>query len=271
MVCIILALIAYLCINSDNKTMTFLRHKAASLLFVFTLASQLAMAAPTYSAQPGEKDKKSDKGGGGATPNYGISGYARLTSNFLDRGLSYSNNGFAMNATVLVNLGSQFKLGFWGSNISKLGNDDDNLWLKYVAEVFVDFQSNSKFVFYVHDDHFYKTQNRNGIRYGFRLDYSKFSGLLEWQNNYEGTGSSAYYARVKMNTKFSERTGYELGAGYTMEYSQVYANYIDLLATGYYNAFPNSRIEAGMTLPSNTSQFGDRSRPGYFLGFQLNY
>lgn len=251
--------------------MTFLRHWP-SLLFVFMLTSQFVMAAPTYSAGPGDKPKpKEEKDSGGAKPNYDVSGYARLTSNFLDRGLSYSNGGFAMNAAFLVNLGSQFKFGFWGSNISKLGNDDDNLWIKYIAEVFVDFQTNSKFVFYVHDDHYYKTQALNGIRYGFKLDWGRFTGLLEWQNNYEGTSSSAYYTRVKFNKKYTEKTGLELGAGYTMEYSQQYSNYIDVFGTGYLLAFPNGRLEAGMTLPSNTSQFGNRSRLGYFVGLQLNY
>ncbi|AZZ35825.1 hypothetical protein CIK05_03090 [Bdellovibrio sp. qaytius] len=242
------------------------------LFFVFTLTAQIAVAAaPTYSAGPGDKKKDDKKDAVGTTPTYAVTGYARLTSNFIDRGLSYSNGGFAMNASFLVNLGSQLRFGFWGSNISKLGNDDDNLWLKYVAEVVVDFQTNSKFVFYVHDDHFYKTQSLNGIRYGFKLDYGRFTGLLEWQNNYEGTGSSAYYTRVKFNKKYSEKTGLELGAGYTMEYSQRYHNYIDVLGTGYYNAFPNGRLEAGMTLPSNMSQFGNRSRLGYFVGMSLTY
>lgn len=251
--------------------MTVLRHKVL-LFFVFILSAQIVTAAPVYSAGPGDKDKKKDeKESTGAKPSYDVSGYARLTSNFIDRGLSMSNGGFAMNASFLVNLGSQLKFGFWGSNISKLGNDDDNLWIKYMAEVYVDFQTNSKFVFYVHDDHYYKTQSLNGIRYGFKLDYGRFTGLLEWQNNYEGTGSSAYYTRVKFNKKYTEKTGLELGAGYTMEYSQRYSNYIDLSGTAYYNAFPNGKLEAGLTLPTNTSQFGNRSRLGYFLALQLNY
>lgn len=249
--------------------MTLLR-SLLLLIFVFTLSAQ-AIAAPTYSAGPGDKKKDDKKEAAGATPTYAVTGHARLTSNYIDRGLSYTNGGFGMNASFLVNLGSQLRFGFWGSNISKLGNDDDNLWLKYVAEVVVDFQANSKFVFYVHDDHYYKTQSLNGIRYGFKLDYGRFTGLLEWQNNYEGTGASAYYGRLKFNKKYSEKTGLELGAGYTAEYSQRYSNYIDMFGTGYYNAFPNGRLEAGMTLPTNTSQFGNRSRLGYFLGMSLTY
>ena len=234
------------------------------------LSASNAVAAPAYSAGPGDK-KKDDKGATGTVPTYDVSGFAKLTSNFVDRGLSYSNNGFAMNASFLVNLGSQLRFGFWGSNISKIENDDDNLWVKYVAEVHVDFQQNSKFVFYVHDDHFYKAFTRNGIRYGFRLDYGRFNGLLEWQNNYEGTAASAYYTRVKFNKKYTEKTGLELGAGYTMEYSHRYSNYFDLLATGYYNAFPNGKIELGLTSAS-TSQFGSRSKSlNYSLGMTVTY
>lgn len=249
--------------------MTLLR-STPILILVFVLSISNAVAAPAYSAGPGDK-KKDDKGATGTVPTYDITGFAKLSSNFIDRGLSYSNNGFAMNAAFLVNLGSQLRFGFWGSNISKIENDDDNLWVKYVAEVHVDFQANSKFVFYVHDDHFYKAFTRNGIRYGFRLDYGRFSGLLEWQNNYEGTSASAYYTRIKFNKKYTEKTGLELGAGYTMEYSHRYNNYLDLLATGYYNAFPNGKFELGLTSAS-TSQFGSRSKSlNYSLGMTVTY
>lgn len=246
-------------------------------LFVCLFSARSGLAAPPvkYSQEvigkPGSKDKSGKKGEeSGAKPNYDISGYARLSSNFLDRGLTYSHNGFSFNGLVLMNLGSQFKFGFWGANISKLDNDDDNLWLKYVAEVFVDFQNNSKFVFYVHDDHFYKSQSRNGIRYGFRLDYGRFTNLIEWQNNFEGTGESSYYGRAKFNKKYNEKTGVEVGAGYTMQHSTQYSNYFDLSGTTYYLAFPNGRLEAGLTIPSST-QFGERSKLNYFIGMQVNY
>lgn len=267
MVCNILALIAYLSISSDNKSMTFFRHGAV-LFFVFILSIHHARAAAPGSSAEGEKSAKESSG---VTPTYAVSGYARLTSNYIDRGLSFSNGGAAMNAAFLVNLGSQFKFGFWGTNISKLRNDDDNLWIKYIAEVLVEFQPNSKFVFYFHDDHFYKTQSMNGVRYGFRLDWGRISGLLEWQNNFEGTDSSSYYSRVKFNKRYSDKAGIELGAGYTMEYSNEYSNYIDLFGTGYFNVIPNGRLEIGATLPTNTTQFDNRSRPGYFLGFMLNF
>lgn len=248
--------------------MTIFRHWA-SLFFVFTLfITQLAIAAAPGSTADGEKSAKDN---GGVTPTYAVSGFARLTSNYIDRGLSYSNGGAAMNAAFLVNLGSQFKFGFWGTNISKLKNDDDNLWVKYIAEVLVEFQSNSKFVFYFHDDHFYKTQSLNGLRYGFRLDWGRISGLLEWQNNYEGTNASSYYSRVKFNKRYSDKAGIELGAGYTMEYSHEYKNYIDLFGTGYFNVIPNGRLEIGATLPTNTDQFDNRSKPGYFVGLMLNF
>jgi hypothetical protein len=242
--------------------------RPTSLLFIFTLIAQFALAAAPGSTADGEK---SPKDGAGATPTYAVSGYARLTSNYLDRGLTYSNGGAAMNATFLVNLGSQFKFGFWGTNISKLKNDDDNLWVKYIAEVLVEFQPNSKFVFYFHDDHFYKTQSMNGLRYGFRLDWSRFSGLLEWQNNYEGTGASSYYIRGRFNKKYSDKGGIELGAGYTNEYSHEYKNYVDMFGTAYFNAIPNGRLEVGMTLPTNTAQFDNRSNPGYFAGLMLSF
>lgn len=245
--------------------MTLLRHFTVLFTFLFFFTG-LCFAAPAV--VKGKDDKAKDLG---TKPNYDVSGFARLSSNYIDRGLSMSNGSFAFNAAFLINLGSQFKFGFWGSNISNLGAQDDNLWVKYIAEVFVDFQQNAKFIFFVHDDHYYKSDFRNGQRFGFKLDYARFTGMVESQNNFEGTGSSAFYTQLKFNKKYTEKTGIEVGAGYTMQYSQHYNDYFDFLGTVFYKPFSTGRFEAGMTLPSNPTQFGSRSHLGYFIGFQLDY
>ena len=49
-----------------------------------------------------------------------ITGDVQLMTQFVERGLAMSDNNPAMNASFLYNLGTQVKMGFWGSNISNL-------------------------------------------------------------------------------------------------------------------------------------------------------
>ena len=234
--------------------------------FVIILISSLSLL-----AQPKPPVKNDKDGTSGATPTYAISGNAKLTTNFIERGLSMSDNDVALNALFLVNLGSQFKFGFWGSNVSDLNSTDDNLWIKYIAEVYIEFQPSSKFHFYVHDDHFFKVDLRNGQRFGFEISYPKFSFLLERQTNFEGTGTTAHYYQFKYYQRLTDTYGGIGSFGYTQQRSAQYNDYFDNAATGYYKPFEKGQVELGVTLPSNTSQFGSRSKLNYFLAFALEY
>jgi len=242
------------------------KSKIIVLFFILIFSVAYASAAD----KPADKDKDKNKDSG-AVPNYGLSGSARLTSNYIDRGLSMSDGHTAFNASFLMHLGTQFKFGFWGSNISNLTAADDNLWMKYVAQVFVDFQQSTKMIFYVHDDHYYKSDVRNGQRFGLKIDYSRFTTQLESQNNYEGTNASALYLNIKFTKKYSDKIGVEIASGYTFQNSSVYKDYLDLQAIAFYRPAQTFRTELGMTLPSNTTQFGSRSNIGYFLALNLNY
>ena len=233
------------------------------LLFIFLVFS----TSLSYGADKAADSKDKDSG---TIPNYGIVGSARLTSNFIDRGLSYSDGHTAFNAAFLMHLGSQFKFGIWGSNISNLTSSEDNLWVKYVGQVFIDFQQNSKMIFYVHDDHFYKSDLRNGQRFGFKVDYSRFTGLYEYNNNYEGTRASSSYINVKFTKKYSDKIGLDLGLGYTFQNSNTYNDYADVSAVAFYKPTTTFRTEIGLTMPSNTTQFGSRSSLGYFIALNMN-
>src|SRR4051812_38951611 len=89
-----------------------------------------------------------------------ISGDVQLLSQYIERGLSMSDNNPAMNASFLYNLGSQMRMGFWGSNISNLSATDDNFWFKFLAQFDVMFGSTLNSHFYISDDHFYKSNQR---------------------------------------------------------------------------------------------------------------
>lgn len=240
-----------------------------SLVLIKRLFISFSILSCSLNAIAATADAKSEKAG--TQPNYDISGYARLASNYVDRGLSFSNGNFAFNGAFLINLGSQFKLGFWGSNISKLNAADDNLWIKYIGEVLVNFQTSTDYIFYIHDDRFYKSSSRNGQRFGLKINYGRFAGLIESQTNYEGTRRNGYYAQVKHDKKITSDFGVQLGLGYTLQSSDTYKDYADFIASTYYQLFKTGKVDLTLTTPSNSSQFGDRSKPAYFIGFQLDF
>ncbi len=220
-----------------------------------------------------QSNTKADKNNtSGTIPTYSSIGFAKLTSNLVERGLTFSNSKPAFNASFLVNLGSQFSLGFWGSNIAKLDEtSDNNLWVKYIAEAKVDFLSNANAIFFFQDDHFYPSDIRNGQRYGLRLKYSRFSWLLEAQSNFEATGSSAFYTLVDFTKKYSDKYGLMLSTGYTYQNSNYYRDYFDFSAVAFYQPVASIRGDLGVSLPSNTYQFGSRSTLHYFMGLSVSY
>ena len=95
-----------------------------------------------------EKDKAK-----GITADYSITGDSQLVSHFIVKGLSYSDNNPAMSASFFTNLGSQFKLGFWGSNVANLSASDDNFWLKLFAKIKIDFGENYMANIFINDNH----------------------------------------------------------------------------------------------------------------------
>ncbi len=242
------------------------------LAFVVCFYIQIAFSQSLPPKTTGQSTTSSaSKNEGGTTPNYFVEGMAKLTSNFVDRGLSFSDGNPAFNGSFLIGLGNQFSLGFWGSNVANISNNEDNLWVKYVAEAKVDFLSNANAVFFFHDDHFYPSDIRNGQRYGMRLKYARFKWLFEAQTNFEATGSSSFYSQAEFIKKYSDKFGLSLALGYTFQNSNYYRDYIDASAFMFFSPAKTVRLEGGLALPSNTYQFGSRSTLHYTFGISVFY
>jgi hypothetical protein len=203
--------------------------------------------------------------------DYRIAGEAQLLSHFIDKGVSYSNGNPAMNASFLFNLGSQAKIGFWGSNVSNIGSTDDTLWLKILGEIHFDFSSGAKGKFYISDDHFYSSNQHNGQVVGFYLIRNNFEYTLEWLSNFEGSKSAAEYFNFGKLYTFKKDFKYGGYVGYTNSHSDTVNSYFDLKAVGQYLFSTASTFEAGITLNSNGSQFGSRGDPAYYVGVKLVY
>lgn len=204
------------------------------------------------------------------SPTYKVSVDAKVLSHFIDRGLSISDTNPAMNVSFLYNLGPQFRLGFWGSNISNVSSVDDNFWFKFIADVKVDFSATATMDLYIHDDHYYKTDVRNGQSLGVRWTWDPYLGELEWMNNYQGTGTSAEYLNVGRlwNYRMLKVGG---KVGYTLQSAENYQNYFDLRLLALYHFSANSVIEGGATMVSSDSQFNGRGKPAFYISVSLSY
>ena len=115
----------------------------------------------------------------GNKPTYRFSGDAQLLTHFLDRGLSITDGNPGLNASFLFNMGQQFRIGFWGTNVSNVTSGDDNLWLKFIADINIEFSSDSIFMAYFHNDNFYKSDLRNGQAFGMTYNIKSYMTQVE--------------------------------------------------------------------------------------------
>ncbi|MBC7456965.1 MAG: hypothetical protein H7235_01975 [Bdellovibrionaceae bacterium] len=208
---------------------------------------------------------------GSNQPTYLISGDAQLLSHFIDRGLSMSDQNPALNASFLFNLGQQFRVGFWGSNISNVTSADDNLWLKIVADVRVDISSTSRLVFYIHDDHFYKSNLRNGQEVGINLDYVGYLFQAEYFNNFQGTKTNGEY--LKFGKKFPMAHNFNLipTVGYTLQHANTLSNYFDFKMVAEYPINQFMGFELGGTTTSGANALNGRGGTYIYVAVKLAY
>lgn len=200
-----------------------------------------------------------------------VSGDALLTTHFVERGLSMSNNTPAMNASFLYNLGSQVRMGFWGSNISNITAADDNFWLKIMVEFNVEFSGGLNSEFYISDNHFYKSGQRNGQRIGVNFTYYSYFFGFEWMSNLEGTKNNGEYIYGGKMFGYKTRIKYGGQAGYTLSHNPALNSYFDLKVLGQYILNTDTHIEVAGTLMTNNSYFGKRGDPALFASVKLSY
>lgn len=200
-----------------------------------------------------------------------ISGDAMFTTHFIERGLSMSDSNPAMNASFLYNLGSQIRMGLWGSNISNLSATDDNFWFKFLAEFNVDFSSNLTAEFYVSDNHFYKSNQRNGQRAGAQFNYGTYYFNFEWVNNLEGTKSSAEYLQLGKLFNYGNKVRYGGDVGFTWSHTNLIKSYFDAKVLARYLMNTNTTFEAAITYNSNKADFGKRADPALYGSVKLTY
>jgi hypothetical protein len=202
-----------------------------------------------------------------------IGGDAQLLSHFVERGLSMSDGNPALNASFLFNLGSQLRLGFWGSNISSLTADEDNFWFKFLAEFDVRFANGLQSNIYISDNHFYKSDQRNGQRIGSVFIYYTYQFIFEWMSNLEGSKGNAEYINFGKYFFWGSQFRYGPFLGFTNSHTDLINSYFDLRATAEYTMSSNTIAELGTSLnfTSDNAVFGKRADPAVWVGLKLAY
>ena len=237
----------------------------SSALFFFCLVIS-ASAGAQYNSSSADKNKAN------AATNK-IGGHAQLLSHFVERGLSMSNGNPALNASFLFNLGSQVRLGFWGSNVSNLSATDDNFWFKFLGEFDIRFGSGLQTSVYVSDNHFYKSDVRNGQRIGALFTYFLYQGTLEWMSNLEGSKGNAEYLNFGKYFLWGAKFRYGPFVGFTNSHTDVINSYFDARVIGEYTVSSNTIAETGVSLnfTSDNAVFGKRADPAVWVGVKLTY
>ena len=208
----------------------------------------------------------------GTTPLFSISGNADLTSHFIYRGLSYSDYNPALNAQFMLHMGSQFKLGIWGSNISNITNPDDNFWFKFAGEIRVDLNTLNQLDFFVYDNRFYKSENRNGQDIGFRLNILKrVITEVSFGSNYEGSKTPYEYISVAYLYPLNPVLKVKGQAGYTHQRMPGIYDYLDFRSELLYEPYKRFSFYFGGSFPSQMGQFNDRSKTFLFGGVRFEY
>lgn len=216
-------------------------------------------------------DPSNNKKDNGQNPDYSVSGEVHLMTHFVDRGLSMSDGNPAMNADFLFHFGQQLRLGIWGSNISSLNNERDNFWLKFVGEARVEFSKDTDMVIYFHDNHFYKSDGRDGQQLGVNYRYKLYKGKFEWSTNFEGSRANSFYLSGEVLFPYKTKMFYGGSIGYTSVRSSEFEDYIDLRGLGIYRFTDYFKADGALSFALDGNQFGKRSGFQFFLGMALMY
>ena len=183
-----------------------------------------------------------------------------------------SNKNPALNAQLLLNMGSQFKLGFWGSNIRNVTNSDDNFWVQYQGVIVIDFSKDVKSYLTIADNRFYTSQQRNGQSFNANFEIkNKYYLQLDFNNNFEGTGLGSQYINGGYLYKWKGpwlAAGY---VGYTVQKTDGVNNYIDVRLEGIYNPLPKMKFKAGITGTSDSGQISGRGAFTYFFSGDFEF
>lgn len=113
-------------------------------------------------------------------------GHVSLKSQYIDDGLTQTDNSPAIQASFWYHAGPQFKLGLWGSNVN-YRNEDDVFNLRISANIKTEFNATNSMNLAYSKSLYFNDGNRDGDLFGLHLSFSGFKIMYDTKSNWEGT------------------------------------------------------------------------------------
>lgn len=180
-------------------------------------------------------------------------GSASILSHFVYHGLSQTNKDPSLQTSLFMNIGPQFRIGLWGSNVSYEGQDN-HIVIKIPLELKLEFNKDASLTIGYSSNQYYKSRIRNGNTSSLHLDIFDYLIIYEIESNWEGSETKSKYFAFNKTFKVGNDFTWENQIGYTVLSVENLQNYFDL-STGI--AGKNDRITYKfiVTATSNPSQF----------------
>ncbi|MFN7729519.1 MAG: TorF family putative porin [Bdellovibrio sp.] len=190
-----------------------------------------------------------------------IFGEAALTTNWIERGVTQTDKGYALQAGFGYRW-TQFRAGLWGSNI-KFPDSNDNLNLRlYIAYKFI-FTTNADLTFRYDMNRYYQGGDLNGTILGFDLNIFEYHFLYDRDDNWEGAGSSTRFGFVR-DFQIPYNFMLNVNGGYNMVQADGFSNYFDVKTMVNYG-YAGITYSLGNSINSNGGQFDGRGGLYFFL------
>ena len=202
-----------------------------------------------------------------STSSPSFEGGAGFTSNFVEKGLSQSNQEPAILGKLGLNYPSGF-LGIWGSN-SKVENEDIHLNYRIMGNLRLDIISGVDVTASYKNSRFVSDGSRNGNIWGIDLNLYSWHALFEHEDNFEALKKNRYWFAFGKEWPL---WGMFLSStlGYSMIQAEGYTNFFDYRITLSYRWNKNAISISGVG-NSASSQFGKRSQNTALVTIESNF
>lgn len=205
----------------------------------------------------------------GNSPTFRMTGGANLASDFIEQGLTQTENDPNLQGEFWFNFGPQFRLGLWGSNVRYDATASTHFWLRLNADIKIDFGTDANFIIKYSDNKFYKENNRNGSTLALHLNLGSYRVIYEDESNWEGTSEKATYIAIAKDTNVGGDYIWNLQAGYTQPEADI-KSYFDV-RTGLGKKLKDIFVSGHASYSNVQGDFEDRGRLTFFLSAAVQF
>lgn len=210
--------------------------------------------------------QSSDKGGG-LEPQK-IFGEVNLLSNYVEKGLTQSDEKFSVQATLGYRW-VYFKAGMQGSSVTFPGNQE-NVNLKAFASYQFIWTQNADMTFRYDYSKYFASAQRDGNIFGFDINLFTYHMLIEKMDNWQGTKTNANYFGFRKDRPIPWNLIWDFSVGYTMLSVDGYNNYFDV-KTGISYKYKEIGYSLNATYTSAASQLNGAGDLFGYVGLHARF